>query len=73
MKKILFISFLFLVGFQVSIGQDTLEGVIIEQLVNKQQLPSGSYHYAVSIGSPGTYLVVYTKNGTTSVKKVIIN
>lgn len=58
---------------KVSVIIYTLEGVIIEQLVNKQQLPSGSYHYAVSIGSPGTYLVVYTNNGTTSVKKVIIN
>ena len=57
----------------LSIAVYTLEGVVVNQPMNNQQLSSGNHHVSMLINKSGTYLIVFVENGTTSVKKVIIN
>lgn len=58
---------------RISLMVYTLNGVIVDNLLNNKQLHCGSYKYSITFKNSGTYLVVYKENGTTSVKKVIIN
>lgn len=57
----------------VSVLVYTLDGTIVDQPLNNKPLSAGSHLVSSVISKPGTYLVVYIENGTTSVKKVIIN
>ena len=50
----------------------TLDGTVINHAINDQRLSAGSHSYTIPVNKAGTYLVVYAKDGTTSVKKVII-
>ena len=41
--------------------------------LNDKLLSARNYTYNITMERPGAYLVVYKENGTTNVKKVIIN
>ena len=56
----------------ISLVVYTLDGVVVSHALNNQRLSAGSHTYTIPIIKPGTYLVVYAKDGTTSVKKGII-
>lgn len=58
---------------QVGVFIYTLDGIIVDQPLNNKPLSASSHLVSSVISKPGTYLVVYKENGTTSVKKVIIN
>ena len=58
---------------KVSLLVYTLDGCIAAGTLNNKLLPANNYTYNITMERPGTYLVVYKENGTTSVKKVIIN
>lgn len=57
----------------ISLVVYTLDGVVIHHAIKNQRLSAGSHSYTIPVSTPGTYLVVYAKDRTTSVKKVIIN
>lgn len=56
----------------ISVLVYTLDGIIVDQPLNNKPLSAGSHLVSSVINKPGTYLVVFKENGTTSVKKVII-
>lgn len=58
---------------KISLLLYNLNGVIIDNPLNNKQLNSGHHNYSIILKDSGTYLVVYKENGTTSVKKVIID
>lgn len=57
----------------VSVLVYTLDGTIVDHPLNNKSLSAGSHLVSSLIGKSGTYLVVFIENGTTSVKKVIVN
>jgi hypothetical protein len=71
--KMININFTLSEDAPVSVLIYTLDGVVVDKLVSNQRLTAGRHQYSTTINKSGTYLLVYIKNGTTSVKKVIIN
>lgn len=71
--KTIDVSFSFAEDAIVSVLVYTLDGIIVDHPLNNHPLSAGSHSVSSLISKPGTYLVVYKENGTTSVKKVNID